>query len=251
MRYAKHKVWLNNKSLCDADPRLTVLSVADIEPKNTVKAMSFGGRDGGFIAERRRDELTVRVEFAIRERLDRVAWTRALAAARSWCADGEMEIYTRPGQSLDVVCTKLPTAGKNIFDALTAEFTAYACPYWREKTPNTASVTAGTAGSLWIPGDGILTPVDVTVTASAAMSALTVTAGYSSIALTGLSVAEGGTVVFSHDAWGFLSIKTGTTSLLDKRTAASSDDLMIPSGASSALTVSAGTAVFSARGCYR
>ena len=251
MRHVKHKVYLNGASLAAADPRIIVLSAREIEPKESVKTMAFGGRDGGFITQRRRDEMTVRVEFAIRERLDRAEWNRALMAARSWCGDGLLTIAERPGQCLDVICTKLPVAGKKIFDPLTAEFTAYAVPYWRDENANTAQASAGTDGSLWIPGDGIPAPVDVTVTAAAAMTGLTVTAGDTSITLSGISVAQGGTVVFSHDNYGFLSIKTGTASLLNKRTAASSDDLTIPSGAASAVYVSACSAVFSARGCYR
>lgn len=251
MRHVTHKVTLGGVSLAAVDSRIVVISAQEIEPKETRSTMPFGGRDGGYITERRRDELTVRVEFAIRERNDHAVWTRALMAARSWCGDGKLTVSDRPGQYLEVVCTKLPTPGKKIFDTMTAEFTAFAVPYWRSENANSVSADANESGQLWVPGDGIDTPVDVEFTASAATTDLIVAAGNSSIRLTGISLAADDTVIFGHDNNGFLSIKAGTVSLLNKRTAESSDDLVIPSGATSEVSVTTGTAVFSARGCYR
>lgn len=252
MRHVQHKVWLNNVSLSEAHPSILVLSAMEAAPKTSVSAMNWLGRDGGIVVEDRREQLTVKVDFAIRERKDREEWFRAFQAARSWCGSGTLETFTRPGQTLDVICTKLPEPKAKIFDTLSAEFTAYGWPYWREKNARTASVTAGTDGSLWVPGDGIPTPVDVTVTipSTGILTSLTVTAGDTSIVLNG-NIRGGAPFTFTHDDNGILSIKRGTSSILSYRTAASSDDLMITSGTTSTLSVSSGSAVFSARGCYR
>ena len=94
---------------------------------------------------------------------------------------------------------------------------------------------------------------NVTVKATAAITSLTVKIGSSSIALSGISIAAGKTVVFSYDENKILSIMTGTTSLLSKRTAKSSDDLVASCGKSNKISVVASanvTATFSVKGAF-
>ena len=67
--------------------------------------------------------------------------------------------------------------------------------------------------------------------------------------LIGISVTSSQSIVISHDDHGFLQIMQGSTSLINKRTG--SDDLLVKSGNTEVLSVSADvsvTALFSVRG---
>ena len=117
----------------------------------------------------------------------------------------------------------------------------------------TLSCTAEQAvsGTLYVPGSGDEALVEAEVTAGGAMSSFVVNANGESMTLSGLSIGSGGVVKITYDDQMILSIKTGTTSLLTKRTGA--DDLRAKCGESNTLAFTADVAasvVYRVRGLW-
>lgn len=104
-------------------------------------------------------------------------------------------------------------------------------------------------GDLLIQGT-VPSPVSLTATAGDTLTEFSVTAGGSTIVLTGLSIAQDGVLTFERDAVDNLMIRSGSTVLLNKRSAASADDLMAGPGPTAvSFTADASCeVVFSARG---
>lgn len=136
-------------------------------------------------------------------------------------------------------------------EQMQAVFTAYELPFWQDITPSRETITAN--GSLFVPGIGeAMCDVEVANKGSSAITTLTLTCGDTEMIFSGISLAKGETLVLSHDDLGLLSAKIGNTSVLNKRTAESDDDLIAMCGQYNTITVSGGTvsAVFKARGVY-
>lgn len=233
----------------DTIPRVKVLKVAESQPKSSRDTLALGGRDGGILIRNSRDSLAVKVDFAIRVRDDMQEWHRTLNEVRSWCGDGRLTVYSRPGQVLDVICTGLPVPGKGIFDSMSIEFTALGWPYWRDE--QAASVQVTDTATRMMPGDRVPGIVDASVTVGAGgAEEVSVGAGDDVITVVG-DFDEGDVIDFGHDANGFLTIKQGDVSLLASRTAESADDLRPLGRQNVTLTVDGGSALFMLRGCYR
>lgn len=248
MRMIYNKASLDGVPL-DTIPRVKVLKVSESQPKFSRDTLALGGRDGGILIRNARDSLAVKVEFAIRVRDDMQEWHRTLNEVRSWCGDGRLTVYSRPGQVLDVVCTGLPVPGKGIFDPLSIEFTALGWPYWRDADPVT--IETDDTATRTMPGDRVPGIVDVSVTVgTGGADEITVGAGDDEITVTG-DFDAGDVIDFGHDANGFLTIKQGAVSILASRTAESADDLRPLGRQDVTLTVEGGSAVFYLRGCYR
>ena len=114
--------------------------------------------------------------------------------------------------------------------ALRLEFTADEIPYWEDELTESLTLTGESgSGSLMIHGS-VPSPVSLTVTAGGALTEFSVTAGGSTVQLTGLEISQGGVITFERDAIDNLMIRSGSTVLLAKRTAASADDLMAGPG---------------------
>lgn len=248
MRTIFNKASLDGVPL-DTIPRVKVLKVAESQPKATRNTMALGGRDGGILMHNSRDSLAVKVEFAVRVRDDMAEWHRTLNEVRSWCGDGRLTVYSRPGKVLDVICTGLPVPGKGIFDAMSIEFTALGWPYWRDA--DAVTVETDDTVTRMMPGDKVPGIVDVSVTVGAGgAEEITVGAGDDEITVVG-DFDQGDVIDFGHDGNGCLTIKQGDVSLLASRTAESADDLRPLGHQMVTLTVEGGSAVFELRGCYR
>ena len=167
-----------------------------------------------------------------------------------------LQTNDRPGKRLRVTCDQPPAieSAQQWTAPITMTFSAYAIPFWEESVPASVALTGtNKTGTLFVPGNAGETFVDVEVSAPSGISSLTISAGSTTITLTGLSVAAGGVIKVMHDENGILSIKNGNTSLLGHRTAASSDDLLVISGKRNNVSVSANNAVsckFNARGLW-
>ena len=97
--------------------------------------------------------------------------------------------------------------------------------------------------------------VSVTATAGATVSSFKVTAGSTTIALTGLSVAAGQKIVIDYLKDRYLRIMANGKSVMARRSASSSDLLLVPCGANTKVSftssASMASVVFSARGVWR
>ena len=170
---------------------------------------------------------------------------------------GVLTTSDRPDRVLHVVCESLPTVGsaQKWTGVCSIGFVAYAVPFWEDETPRRVSITGNGSKNLFVPGFAAPACVEATVknTGSGAISTVTLTAGDTSMSFSGISLAAGQTMTLAHDARGLLTARIGGTSVLDKRTAASRDELELEPGKNAALSVTTnGTSstTFEVRGRY-
>ena len=253
---ARHiEAWMDGVRLSE----IGAIVIRDVSEQPPEMEIEYTGRPvlgGRTVHKRRRRALRVTIDAAIHELYDLKKRAAIHDAIAKWCSGSILELSNHPGRQLHVISGGVPGLGsvRDFNSILSIELEANAIPYWEEKMANTAS-GSGASGSttLWIPGTAKEVPVDVTVASGSGISSLTVivTCGgiTKSIALSGMS-SVAGAITFSRDADDRLQILTGSTNLMPYRTAASSDDLIIPAGmATVSWSASASRSVtFSARG---
>lgn len=237
----RYGAWLDNLPLSGIDPTIIITDIDEHTPAVDVLTASRALGDGLRVTRRTRQSLSVAVKFMIREygvarRKD------ILQRVITWARLGKyLSISDRPGQRLRVELDSVPTITSALkwTSVITLTFIAYACPFWEEDTP----VTRTGGGKMYVPGDAEKAFVDVSIQPTS--SNVTVKAGDTSITLQGVS----GKIDITHED-GVLRIMSGSTSLLSKRTAASSDDLWVTPGQENTFSISGGTATFSVRGVW-
>ena len=250
----RFEVYLNDISLSSLNDNLAITDISYPAPVIDHTVAQYAGRDGGFISSSRKSEAVVVITFELHiyNTQDRQAACQEIITwARS---GGKLQTSDRRDQFLRCVCRKPPSIESALKwnDPLTVEFAAYAIPYWQSIHASETTLTGTSAtGRLFVPGNGKAS-ADVKITASAALSSLTVGFGSTSITLSGLTASAGDVITFSHDENGTLFIKQGTASLLLRRTPASSDDLTAACGTVPiSITASSSVeAVFSVKGVW-
>ena len=164
----------------------------------------------------------------------------------------------RPNQRLHVVCTSAPSiqSSQKWADSQEMEFSAFDQPFWEDVTPAAVTLT-GTDESGQLNGVGAAADPFVTarVVAGAPVTSLTLTAGDTAFRLSGISIASEEALVIDYDETHTLRISNEDTgiSYLEKRSADSDDDLMIPVGKWSYVSFESDglcTVTFKARGLY-
>lgn len=235
----RENVWLNGVALGSVDASIVVRPAVEPDVKNNITYISNAGKSGRRLTSMLRESKIIRVRFSIKGLYNLEERTRVVNDVNGWAsAGGVMQISQRLGQQINVTCIKYVTPDENMIlsDVYELEFEANVCPYWEKSDQIVLSpITDDEAsGEISIPGTAP-TFIEIAVTpTSSTLTSLVVTAtsalGTSTISLSGLSVASGTTLTIGHDAHGFLTISAGGVSLLDKRSAASSDDLFVSPG---------------------
>lgn len=253
----KYDVRLNGKSLMDISQAIQIVDVTESEPKETVKSASFGLADGTRLLGVKRESMAVRVDFMIRDQ-DMMRRTHSYDRILQWARGcGYLSISDRPEQRLFVERAELPTMGsvKKWTSVLSATFTAYAKPFWESAFSTAASVTtASTVGSalLFAPGNAENCLMEAEITAAGGtVNRLTITTDDSKMSFTGLNLIKGETLRITYTDKGFLEMKIGEKSVMDKRTGESSDELTLTPGKNETVRFEADkacTAVFRTRG---
>lgn len=252
---SRYEAYMDGVALSAVDPSLLILDIQHNDPALQIRTNPLGGRDGAIVNGTYIEKASVTITFAIREYsiLNRQA---ACSRVVKWAKGKVLKTNDRVGQMLYCVCDRFPVISSAMrwTDSLSVSFSAYGIPYWQEEYPKELTLT-GTSqtDTLFVPGNSDTAYVNAEITAGASVSSLTIGCGDSSIALTGLSLSSGDVVKFAYDENGILSIKEGSTSLLNKRTAESSDNLTAKCGEENELSITASgsvTAVFSVRGCW-
>lgn len=254
---SRYEVTLNGVEMSSLNAALLILDLEYSDPSPQFRTATLANRDGSTITGRYKADVSVTVSFEL-HLYDTAARQAALHDVIRWArAGGTLKTSDRTGQVLECVCDQLPaiSSARNWTDPLKLRFAAASFPYWQAETPTTVTLTGSSAaGSITVPGDGGDAPLSVAVTpSSGTLTSLTVTAGSSTIALSGLSVAAGTTLWMEYSPAGNFRIRANAVSQLPKRSAASSDDLRVPTGLAAALSLTANvavTAIFSARGVY-
>ena len=235
----RENVWLNGIALGSVDASVVVRTVYESEIKNNIAYVANAGQSGRRIASFLRESKIIRVRFSIKGLYNLDDRTRVLDAVNGWAsAGGVLQISQRLDQQISVTCIKYAVSAEQMKlpDVYELEFEANVSPYWEKTNQTILPVITDDNGSgeIVVPGTApAFIEFEATPT-SEALTSLTVTAtsalGTSTIALSGLSVAAESTLIIGHDAHGFLTIFAGSVNLLDKRSAASSDDLLVSPG---------------------
>lgn len=248
---------LDGVELSAIAPEIIVTDITHSAPVREVRASGIAGRNGKLYTRTVTSSTGVTVSFEIHTPDVR---RRALIMedVQRWAMPGGvLTTSDRPDRVLRVVCESLPTAGsaQKWTGVCSIGFVAYAVPFWEDEAPRRVSITGNGSKSLFVSGFAAPASVEAAVknTGSSAISTVKLTAGGSFMEFSGLSLASGQTLTVSHDARGLLTARIGSTSVLGKRTAASSDELELNPGKNATLTVTTnGTAntTFEVRGRY-
>lgn len=253
----RYLVGLDGVELSSIAPEIIVTDITHNAPVREIRASDIAGRNGKLYTRTVTSSTGVTVSFEIHTPDVR---RRALIMedVQRWAMQGGvLTTSDRPDRVLRVVCESLPTVGsaQKWTGVCSIGFVAYAVPFWEDETPRRVSITGNGSKNLFVPGFAAPAGVDATVknTGSSTISSVTLTAGDTSMTFTGLSLGAGQTMTLAHDARGLLTARIGSTSVLDKRTAASSDELELEPGKNATLSVTTnGTAstTFEVRGRY-
>lgn len=253
-------VSLDWRGLHDLDPSIHIINVEELSPARTLQTTPSGGV-GSHVLRDQINSLGVRVQFVILT--DSLPRRKAVCGeVAKWCRAGKyLSISDRPGQRLRVRCTSMPviTDARDWWKPLSLTFTAYEAPWWEAISP--AFVASSEAqmqhqSKLCFAGTQEESLLDVTVTAKAAVSTVSIAANGSAMTFDGLTLANGEQLVISHED-GLLVAYTlqgdVRTPCLGCRTADSSDDLTVYSCMDNIIDLTADGAVtvqMSARGRF-
>ena len=243
-------------SLNEIDDRIVITEVEHYPASVFYDATSIANRYGQIITNKTYSETECRITFMLRVyRTDERQ--KACQEIVRWAKGSILEVNDRPGQRLRCVCKQPPAISSVEYwlREITMIFTGYAVPFWEETIPSELVLLGDDEeGTLFVPGNAEDPFVSVEVTPqSGTLTSITLTVGEYSIALTGLNVSTSQTLVISYDDRNIQSIKVGNNSVLSKRTASSSDDLIAKVGGNSNCSVTSNVNVkakFTARGCW-
>ena len=248
--------WVNGVALTSAVPRAIIRDIHFDAAESDLSTGDRPGQYGQTVLGLHRKSLHVGVEFVIRELFDLAARSAAQEAAAAWAQDGRLQVSNKPGRYLQMRCTGAPSllAARDYTAVLRADFTAFAVPYWQDLDTVSLSLT-GTGGNGTLRPLGTYGPqrLAVTVTPSGGtLTALTLTAGSTSMSFSGLSVAAGTPLILRYDEEDRLTITAGGAGQLSHRSG--SDDLLVTPQQANALAFTANTGCtvkFEARGLYK
>ena len=248
---------LDGVELSAIAPEIIVTDITHNAPVREVRAYDIAGRNGKLYTRTVTSSAGVTVSFEIHTP-DVRRRAAIMEDVQRWAMPGGvLTTSDRPDRVLRVVCESLPTIGsaQKWTGISSIGFVAYAVPFWEDETPRRVSITGNGRKSLFVPGFAAPASVEAMVknTGSGTISSVTLTAGDTSMTFNGLSLGSGQTMMLSHDVRGLLTARIGGTSVLGKRTAASSDELELEPGKNAVLSVTTnGTAstTFEVRGRY-
>ena len=237
-----HRVALNGVQLDSVDNRILIQGVDEAAGMDQVSAVGVFGGVGQRITNRRRDYLDVTVRFSLKiHKTDMQARSDVFEKVNAWAAPGGwLTVNYKAGRRLWVVRYQCPAAGDQWAwtSVYSITFRAYAVPYWQQEPPEMLAATGSSIARSIGVGGNTKTVLDAKFknTSGSACNTFSISAGGSAIALSSLGLANGETLHIDHTEDGLLRIRIQSTgnvyrSALDKRTAASSDDLWVSPGA--------------------
>lgn len=251
---SRYEAYMDGVPLSSLSENLLILDISHSAANIENRTMQFANRHGLYVYDRYKESASVTISFELH--IYDIAQRQAVCQeVARWALNGkELQTNDRPGQRLRVVCDEPPVIESALgwTAAISMTFSGYIVPFWEEIVPAVAYVSNGD-GTLFVPGNGGKTVVECTVEPVATITSITLGCGNTSITLSGISVSSSQTLKISYDDNMNLQIKRGNVSYLNKRTAASSDDLLAVCGQNNALTVTADQSVlatFSARGLW-
>lgn len=253
------RIALNGQYLDELHERIVIRGIDIGEIGNTVSTTSRMGGSGQRITGDHYETLEITVNFAIFVPKDDLITRRQIYEdACKWAMQaGWLTVNYMPDRRLWVDKVQIQGAGdiRDWSGEYSIAFRAYSVPFWQDVLPVTVTKTSYTSGTftLHVPGQfQTVAEVEYTNTSGSAVTSFSITAGGSTISLTGISIANNATLKIYHENNGILRIVNGSTSVYDKRTASSVDDLYVkPGNVTISVTAGgAGTLKVSCRGRY-
>lgn len=253
---SRYVATLNGINFADLDERLLILNVNHDRPNYQISKNTIANKMGAIIGRKHKDcaKVTITFEIHVYPTDERQA---VLQSVVEWAKNGgTLRLNDRPEQKLVCICEELPSINsvKDWTSPLDIVFSAYGVPYWQEEDASIVSLSGSNAsGMIDVPGNGGEACVDCTIIPRGILNSIRLTAGNTYIELTGLSINTGTPLLITHDSNQILNISAYGTSRLSARTGQSSDDLLVPSGATSRIATTSNvpvTATFSVRGLW-
>ena len=239
---------LAGAKLLEYIPELRVLDISYTPATISDSTFEFAYKSGGVVTDRKYSGAKVAIDVEIHE-YDPVNRNAVCQKLLSWAtAGGRLETSDRVGQYLMVLCTNAPSIASALrwTDKVTVELSAVEKPFWTENSAQTLRITS--SGNITVNGCVSEAPVKATITSGnttnsgTAFTSLKVNCGSTSITLSGINVAKNKSILIDYDSYGFLTIKASDgTNLMPYRTG--SDELLLPCGKRSSVSVSSNTAV--------
>ena len=259
-----HRIALGGTELDSVDSKILIGSVSTGSPRETEITGQRGGNGTRFV-RKRRDSIEVSVSAGIRtDRTEMSDRETVIEKVNKWAANlpGWLTTNQKPGRRMRVESVTLPAAGDPAewTNKYTWTFKANCVPYWQDTTATTASIatTDSGSGSITIPGNTeTVINAEIKNEGESDIDDIAIRIGTDSIfTFSALGLGAGKKLIISHGDDGILSIRKeisdGTTSVLNKRTADSSNDLKAKPGIKILTITTSGTisAVISCFGRY-
>ena len=262
---SRYEVWLNNTALSEVAPSVYISDIAYQAASLSRSTGRLAARDGQFSGNKEYfPESKVSISFSVRE-YDTELRQRVAQDVVLWASKGGwLNTSDRQGLRMYVKPTRLPAVFSALkwTDTLTVEFTAFDYPFWEEVKPTTVELDPGGFEQVFLHGVHSAY-MCAEITAKAKLTTVTIGCAGTKIVLSGITVNSGEKIVISYtDEHHILEInnvvtdsstgKVTETSLLDKRTAGSNDDLIAKVGWNDVYFQSnaSATCVLSVRGVY-
>lgn len=253
------RIALNGQHLDELHERIVIRGISPGDINETISATSRMGGFGQRITGDHFETLDIVLTFAIFvPKNDLIARRKIYEDACKWARQGGwLTVNYMPDRRLWVDKVLIQGSGdlRDWDKEYTITFRAYSVPFWQDSIPASVSKTNYSSGSfvMIVPGQfRTVAEVNFTNTSGSSISAFSITTGSSTIALTDISLANNEKLSIYHENDGILRIMNGSTSLYDKRTGESADDLYVNPGRET-VTLSAGgagTLKVSVRGRY-
>lgn len=247
---SRYEAYMDGVSLSSIDPAIYVLNIVPDSVQKQYNTNKVANRMGSRVVKASIESTSVTVNFEIHE-YDTVKRDAICRKIQQWADGNVLEVSNKPEQQLECVCTEYPVAdAKNWTEELSMVFTAYNVPYWQEKNAKNITVTTENE-TAYVPGNAPESLVSAVVTVGSSITSCTLSVGSKSITLSGISASAGDTITLDYDEKNILRIKKNNTSILNKRTAASADDLTAVCGKYNTFSAPATcSTVFTVRGCW-
>lgn len=241
----KISVALDGVELHALDAAIILQSVNEAAPGWNFSAADRAGGLGQRMTGSQKRYRDIVIQFALDER-DPKRRMEILQAVAAW-ADGarDLTVSYRERQRLRVTLQGLtPIQGIEKWGTVyQITLRSYSHPMWMDQDETSAEISGNGSGVLRIAGNGGGKMCFRAVNSSGSVCASAeVSSGGRTITLTGMELASGETLILDYDAEDIQRIRAGSgsswRSLLDKRTAASWDDILLASGANTVTVTS-------------
>ena len=253
---------LDGVQLDEIDNRILIQKIEPASGKDQFNAVSLWDQPGNRVNKKHRDYVDVTVTFSMD--IKKNAYTERseiFEKVMSWAMGGGMlTLSQKPDRQIRVIAAQLPAEGDPLewTNRYSITFRAYGVPYWQQETPDQLRIldVSSTSRQFGVTGN-VRSVMDVsfTNTSGGTINSFSITCGGSTISLSGIGLGNGETLTIDHPDTGeksWLRIRIGSRSVLNCRSAGSSNDLYVTPGT---ITISmtaggSGTLLVSCNGRY-